>query len=235
MHPIGLRQFHDLVPLPTTESDEEGFYYFFAQASLRKLLMETLDVVGYRVGQIIYAPVMGAELRKQAEEWYDHLPPPVRFPISAAPLFDIRKSFLRLQYEALHAVILWPSVHQLLESNSTRGHEHLQVGDHLASVQKECQEFIKHCVVTAQLAEELLVRRHLGLQYTIWAAYAMLSMLLITYRLPGLGFIPETRDDAYIKKAYAALRNWEHLPVLRRGLDRSRKQMKRVNIQLDEP
>lgn len=47
-HPIGLRQFHEVVPLPLTETEEEAFFYFLAQASLRKLLTETLDVVGYR-------------------------------------------------------------------------------------------------------------------------------------------------------------------------------------------
>lgn len=58
MHPIGLRQFHEVVPLPITDHEDEGYYFFFAQASLRKLLTETLDVVGYRVGQVIYAPVV---------------------------------------------------------------------------------------------------------------------------------------------------------------------------------
>ena len=48
MHQIGLRQFHEVVLLPNTETGEEAFYYFFAQVSLRKLLTETLDVVGYR-------------------------------------------------------------------------------------------------------------------------------------------------------------------------------------------
>jgi hypothetical protein len=69
LHPIGLRQFHEVVPLPLTDSEDEGYYYFFAQASLRKILTETLDVVGYRVGQVIYAPLVAAELCKQIDDW----------------------------------------------------------------------------------------------------------------------------------------------------------------------
>jgi hypothetical protein len=48
MSPIGLRQFHDFVPLPLSDNEDVSFYYFFAQASLRKLLMEALDIVGYK-------------------------------------------------------------------------------------------------------------------------------------------------------------------------------------------
>lgn len=48
MHPIGLRHFHDVIPLPLSRKREEDLYYFLAQASLRKLLMETLDVVGHQ-------------------------------------------------------------------------------------------------------------------------------------------------------------------------------------------
>lgn len=69
LHPIGLRQFHEVVPLPLTDGEDEGYYYFFAQASLRKLLTETLDVVGYRVGQVIYAPLVAQELCKQVDDW----------------------------------------------------------------------------------------------------------------------------------------------------------------------
>jgi hypothetical protein len=48
MSPIGLKQFHDFVPLPLSENEDVSFYYFLAQASIRKLLMEALVVVGYK-------------------------------------------------------------------------------------------------------------------------------------------------------------------------------------------
>jgi len=167
MYPIGLRQFHEVVPLPLTNSEDEGFFYFLAQASLRKLLTETLDVVGYRVGQIVYAPIVAAELCKQIEEWYDHLPPPIRFPANSSPLFDLRKSFLRFQYFALHTVIYWPSVLQYLElcadGNGDRNAGKMQ------NLQKEVRSWVQRCISSCECAEELLVQRHLGLQFTLWA------------------------------------------------------------------
>lgn len=166
-HPIGLRQFHEVVPLPLTDSEDEGFYYFLAQASLRKLLTETLDVVGYRVGQIIYAPIIVTELCKQVEQWYEHLPPPIRFPLNTSPLFDLRKSFLRVQYVALHTVIFWPSVLQYLalcsEGNVDRNSSRIQ------NLQKEASSWVQYCILCCECAEELLVQRHLGLQFAIWA------------------------------------------------------------------
>lgn len=48
MHPIGHRVFHDVIRLPRFDNEDLGFYYFLAQISLRKLLTDTLDVVGYK-------------------------------------------------------------------------------------------------------------------------------------------------------------------------------------------
>lgn len=44
---IGHRLYHEIVPLPRFENEDTGFYYFLAQISLRKLVCDTLDVVGY--------------------------------------------------------------------------------------------------------------------------------------------------------------------------------------------
>lgn len=47
MYTIGHRLYHEIVPLPRFENEDTGFYYFLAQISLRKLVCDTLDVVGY--------------------------------------------------------------------------------------------------------------------------------------------------------------------------------------------
>jgi hypothetical protein len=169
MHQIGLRQFHEAVPLPLAEADDDSHLFFFAQASLRKLLTETLDVVGYRVGQIIYAPVVAAELCSQIEEWYDHLPPGVRFPLTTAPLFDLRRAFLRIQYLTLHSVIFWPSILQLLEhsASSTNGDAKLQ--ERLPRLQKEAKHFVYYAIKVCEAGEELMMEGHYGLQFTLWA------------------------------------------------------------------
>jgi hypothetical protein len=171
MHPIGLRQYHEAVPLPLAESDDDGHLFFFAQASLRKILTEVLDVVGYRVGQIIYAPVVATELSNQVTEWYDHLPAGVRFPLTTTPLFDLRRAFLRLQYLTMTSVIFWPSILQLLEqgaappvqSNDAKAQERL------AKLQSEARIFVENSTKVCEAAEELLMEGHFGLQFTIWA------------------------------------------------------------------
>ncbi|KAF2493490.1 hypothetical protein BU16DRAFT_81215 [Lophium mytilinum] len=233
MSPTGMRQFHEVVPLPQSTTEVEGFYHVFAQISLRKLLTEILDVVGYRVGQVIYAPIVATELRKQAQEWYSHLPPPVQFPINAMPLFELRKSYLRVQFVALHAVVLWPSVLQFLESMMNQGPEK-GTTERLDNLQRDTRDCIKSCVLNCELAEELLMQRHLGLQFAIWSTYATMSMLLVTYRVPCLAHIPETRTDIYIRKAFTSLSSWEHLPVVHRGLERTRRHMSRVQIPLED-
>ena len=170
MHPIGLRQFHEAVPLPLAESDDDGHLFFFAQASLRKILTEVLDVVGYRVGQIIYAPVVAAELNSQVGEWYEHLPSGVRFPLTTTPLFDLRRAFLRLQYLTMHSVINWPSVLQLLEHGQTPpASGDMKAQERLSKLQAEARSFIEHATKVCEAAEELLMEGHYGLQFTIWA------------------------------------------------------------------
>lgn len=42
----GVRAYEALIPLPSSEFEEEGLYYLFAVSSLRKLMMEVVDTVG---------------------------------------------------------------------------------------------------------------------------------------------------------------------------------------------
>lgn len=172
-HPIGLRQFHESVPLPLAESDDDGHLFFFAQASLRKILTEVLDVVGYRVGQIIYAPIVAAELSNQVHEWYDHLPPGVRFPLTTTPLFDLRRAFLRIQYLTIHSVIFWPSVLQLLEQgagqDSAANETDAIAQEKLLKLQKEAKCFVEYATKVCEASEELLMEAHYGLQFVIWS------------------------------------------------------------------
>lgn len=246
------------MPLPLPDTEEEGFYYFFAQATVRKLLTEIQDVVGYRIGQVVYAPLVAAELRKQAEQWYDHLPPPVKFPLTASPLFDLRKSYLRMQYMALHAVVYWPSVLQVIKEEALPTADS-QVNGLASNTREEASECIRNCILCQQLSEELVMQRHmgqywfslllfffekkrrtadaefiaLGLQFTVWATYATMCMLLITYQQDCFAYIPETRDDTYIRKGFASLHHWADLPVLKRALRRTRSQLLRAGIPIE--
>jgi hypothetical protein len=167
MHPIGLRHFHELVPLPQFEEEDSGFYYFLAQISLRKFLTQSLEVVGYHAGRVIYAPVVTKELRKQVREWYDHLPSVVRFPLDATPVFDTRKSFLRGQYIALFVVLGWPSVLKLMEHGEVDGPSLSQ--EALAVTRDQAQVCIKSCCMFLSVSDEQLMGRKMGTHFSLYA------------------------------------------------------------------
>jgi hypothetical protein len=55
----------------------------------------------------------------------------------------------------------------------------------------------------------------------------------MTYHSPELAFALETNDHSHIRNGYEILRAWEYLPVIRRGLNRSRKMMVAAGIPVD--
>ncbi|EOA85620.1 uncharacterized protein SETTUDRAFT_40149 [Exserohilum turcica Et28A] len=166
MHPIGLRHFHELVPLPQFEEEDSGFYFFLAQISLRKFLTQTLEVVGYSTGQVIFAPVVIGELRKQVREWYDHLPLVVRFPLDTTPLFDSRKSFLRIQYLALHVVLGWPSVLRILENNKAEVVSKDQ--EPMVTTREHARSCMESSALLLSIANEQLMERKMGTHFTLY-------------------------------------------------------------------
>lgn len=167
MHPIGLRHFHEMVPLPQFEEEDSGFYFFLAQISLRKFLTQCLEVVGYHSARVIYAPVVTRELRKQVREWYDHLPSVVRFPLDAAPVFDTRKSFLRGQYFALFVVLGWPSVLKIMEHGDGEGVP--LDPDTLVATKEQAAGCIRGCCLFLSVADEQLMGRKMGTHFTLIA------------------------------------------------------------------
>ncbi|KAH7029313.1 uncharacterized protein B0I36DRAFT_130832 [Microdochium trichocladiopsis] len=241
MHPEGHRAFHDIIPLPTFTDEHIGFYFFLAMISLRKLLQDVLDVVGYRQGTVVYAPVVTAELRRQTQAWYDRLPPALRFSLVIAPapppLFDPRKNFLRGQYFCMFVVLEWASVLRVMEAHSRGqggGGGGLSVvggdeegtsparrsSDKLAVARAEARDCIVHTVAYLRCAEEQLARWKMPVYIVTWASFALLAKLLICYRSPALAYIPETTQPEHIADALAMLRPWKHVSFVARGLDR---------------
>ncbi|KAF1841370.1 uncharacterized protein K460DRAFT_408837 [Cucurbitaria berberidis CBS 394.84] len=228
MHPIGLRHFHELVPLPQFEEEDSGFYFFLAQISLRKFLTQTLEVVGYLTGRVIFAPVVIGELRKQIQEWHDHLPSVVRFPLDATPLFDSRKSFLRGQYIALHVVLGWPSVLKILQDSESD--VTMQDQDTRRVTTDHAQSCLSSSALVLSIAEEQLMGRKIGTHFTIYATFACFATLLIVFNHPALAFAEETRQEQHIRNGYEVLRPWAHLPFVRRALERARILMQQAGL-----
>ncbi|KAH7381563.1 hypothetical protein BKA66DRAFT_119358 [Pyrenochaeta sp. MPI-SDFR-AT-0127] len=228
MHPIGLRHFHELVPLPQFEEEDSGFYFFLAQISLRKFLTQTLEVVGYLSGRVIFAPVVTGELRKQVREWYDHLPSVVRFPLDSTPLFDSRKSFLRGQYIALHVVLGWPSVLKILEDSEGDGI--IQDQETLMVTRDHARNCMRSSALVMSIADEQLMGRKMGTHFTLYTTFACFATLLVAFRHPALAFAEETQQEQHIRNGYEVLRPWAHLPLIRRALERARILMQQAGL-----
>lgn len=58
----------------------------------------------------------------------------------------------------------------------------------------------------------------------------MLATLIITFNCPALAFIEETKQEHHIRNAYEILRPWDHLPLIRRGLDMARILMQQAGL-----
>jgi hypothetical protein len=104
-----------------------------------------------------------AELRLQIHEWRHHLPPSLQFALDEKPLFDPRKSYLRVQYIGLFVIMGWPLILQVLELRDNR-HADVEL-----SVKEQAQEGLRSCILMIEAAEEALSRRNLGSQLTLWA------------------------------------------------------------------
>ena len=61
-------------------------------------------------------------------------------------------------------------------------------------------------------------------------AYATLAILIITFNCPVLSFVDETRQEHHIRNGYEILRQWSHLPLICRGLDRVRIMMQQAGL-----
>jgi hypothetical protein len=57
-----------------------------------------------------------------------------------------------------------------------------------------------------------------------------MSMLILVHNSPVLAFAPETLDTRAIIKGYNALKLWSHMPMVARGLARTRTMMIQAGI-----
>jgi hypothetical protein len=60
---------------------------------------------------------------------------------------------------------------------------------------------------------------------------------MLTYNVPVLSFIPETKTDTHIRNGFAIMSAWDHLPFVRRGLVRIRAMMisAGISVEYDSP
>lgn len=184
LSPSGLRAFQDQVPLPTSTFDDEGLYYFLALISLRKLLVEVHETVGYKSGHAIYLPIIAHELYSQFLSWHSALPPSLKFPLDASPLFDLRKTHLRGQFFAHTIVVFWPFVFRYIDDVSSPKQQ--QAANHFTPSNVDAQavhdrstECLKTCLLYLAASETILMQNTVVTHINLRAYYATMMVLLL--------------------------------------------------------
>ncbi|SPO02449.1 uncharacterized protein DNG_05122 [Cephalotrichum gorgonifer] len=99
----------------------EVLSYFMAEIAMRRMLRRcTTSVSNWTGGGLQYAPIIANELEFQLDQWYQYLPPSLRFnrlPVSAADTPELQTAqFLQMQHSAYQASIYWPAVYQAVQS-----------------------------------------------------------------------------------------------------------------------
>lgn len=97
--------------------------YFMAEIAMRRMLQRcTTSVSKSAGGRLRYAPLIAAELELQLNEWYDYLPPLLRFQKSPSKVNELAilptTLFLQTQYSACKISIFWPAIYQAIETGT---------------------------------------------------------------------------------------------------------------------
>jgi hypothetical protein len=104
-------------PFSSPQSPSQLLSYFLAEIAMRRMLQRcTTSTRILPSGKQIFARVISTELELQLEQWHSHLPEYLRFDRYCISECNINPQllFLRTQYYAYRASILWPAVHQVM-------------------------------------------------------------------------------------------------------------------------
>lgn len=122
----------------------------------------------FKAGTAHYLPVIATELRKQLDDWYNHLPAPVTFPLDTSPLFDLRRAHLRGQYFAIIIIMYWPFVLRYLQLASRRLTSEALDNSESILVNEKVKECLECCRVFLDATEGILMQKtfcaHLNLR-----------------------------------------------------------------------
>lgn len=225
-----ISKFHEDVPLPMSSYDEPGIYWFVAEIALRRIVARPLNGIYWNLSSTQYEPAIGVELSSQVESWFENLPRTVAFPLNSLEvgstitmrmLLDPRTVFLRAQYYALQAAILWPNVVKLLWLSSNNGAQAVTL-DERARLVEATIKCIHFAVLHAYAVEPLLQSRHLFVTADITGMNSMTLLLLCTYESESLrGTVahhPQAAEAIQIGRRCMKL--WEANPPVRKQIMR---------------
>ncbi|OCK73831.1 hypothetical protein K432DRAFT_430370 [Lepidopterella palustris CBS 459.81] len=162
-------------------------------------------------------------LRQQISQWYDGLPPNIKFPEDTTSLLDPQKAFLRTQYFALRWVITWPAVVRILTKEPDDENQH-------AELLRFSSEALHYLIAHVLSAESLLQERHQMLFANLLGTYYSTMILLTIYHAPILDFVRTPATRAAICKGHAMLSIWAANPGVASNIRRIEEQMIRCGL-----
>ena len=240
-----LQSRRDFVPLPLSDYDEPGMYWFLSEITLRGIICSFSTRDG-SMGPTAwnppsFAPKLIEELASQMAEWHANLARPIRFFLDSPtpsvditalrPLLDPHKVFLRAQYYAVHATLHWPSVVQLLNMPRVPEPQDTAAGD-MSPLSVSAAKSVQYSVLHVYAVESLLQERHLMLFANITGLFCITMLLLCIYELPELAEIQHPRIVDAVILGWRCLRIWDDEPNVKSRLRRVEDLMKAKGIEV---
>jgi hypothetical protein len=142
-----LRSSSSFSSIPSSAPAEPTLVYFLAEIAMRRMLQRcTTSVSKSAGGGLRYAPVIATELELHLHEWYDYLPPLLRFPKNLDDrdhgVLHPNAQFLQAQFFACKASIYWPAVYQSIE-----------LGEISDEVSRHCAKYFRAYIAFVSAAE----------------------------------------------------------------------------------
>ncbi|KAK5189617.1 hypothetical protein LTR99_006150 [Exophiala xenobiotica] len=221
-----LQSHHDSVPLPLSDHDEPGMYWFLAEVAFRRILSNPHAGIGWNANTL-HAPVVVEEIVSQMSLWYAHLPSQLKFPLGLSPILDPHKSFLRGQYYSINCVLSWSHVVRIL---TNQAHDEEDMNRDLQAASRS----LEFSVLAIFSVESLVQDRHLLLLANLFGLYTQVMLLLCTYNEPALSAIQQPAQLEAIRKGRSLLSIWKSSAEIASYVDKIDNTMMAKAIQIYE-
>lgn len=212
----GIVSFEESMRLPrsfpydatTSSSNPPGtddIWYFLAEIALRRLLNRVSHIIySHKRNSLAALDPVVAELDFQLTQWYEGLPPSIRFPRERLPARDQVQTVLRLRYFACRTIIYRPYIQAVLHDENLA---------HEPGVQAACEKCLDACV---RQVENVGAHHEGHLPYLWQGALSITSQTLLLMGAtlsPALtGLLPPKQQlDAVIKDVVVEVERLGHL------------------------
>ncbi|CAK7205390.1 hypothetical protein SEUCBS139899_008161 [Sporothrix eucalyptigena] len=228
-----LQERRDFVPLPLSNYEEPGMYWFLSEIALRGICSSMQDDPGYfpkkpggrgstGVGtggvawneHMLDAPMLVEEVTLQLLEWHANLAAPVSFPLDDPAYLSPASSGIVPVLRPLldpHKVFLRAQFYAVQATLRWPFVVQLLMDQTAASVDGAAAS-LHYAVLHVYAVEPLMQDRHLMLFANIAGLFCVTMLLLCSHNLPQLAAIQHPGTEAAVRAALASLRIWRSEP-----------------------